>query len=264
MRFTTIAASLLSLALTSAAAVPTHKYSCNLSGFIERTGAMLPQNSTASTPLTCSQACASNVACHAISYDSTNGCKLFSVPVQQLEFSTTSNPNALLQYASTFWNQRCFGPHTQTASATTASATQTSSSSSTSAAATSTLPLAAAVPTCTSTTSGSTTYTQYFSGNGVSLSASNPGASVSNPKDGRYVKEILYGVTDPCEAISTCAGLSQYYGWVFGSFDVHYMQAEQYWVCSTFANGVTAAEADAFWGVQDGQGDVGVAYGFSI
>ena len=262
MRFTTIAASLLSLSLTSAAAVPTHKFSCNLSGFIERTGAMLNQNTTANTPAACSQACATNVACQSIAFDTTNGCKLFSVPVQQLEYSTQSNPDALLQYASTFWNQRCFGPHTHTA---TPSATQTSSStSSTAAAATSNLAVAAAVPTCTSTTSGSTTYNQYFSGNGVSLSAANPGASTSNPKDGRYVKEILYGVSDPCEAISTCAGLSQYYGWVFGSFDVHYMQAEQYWVCSTFANGVTAAEADSYWGVQDGQGDVGVAYGFSI
>jgi len=96
----------------------------------------------------------------------------------------------------------------------------------------------------------------------VTLSALNPGTNSQNPKEGRYVKEILYGTTDACTAIQTCAGLSSYYGWVFGSFDVHYMQAENLWVCSTFANSVTAAEASPFWNVANA--DVGVAYGFSM
>jgi len=90
----------------------------------------------------------------------------------------------------------------------------------------------------------------------------NPGTNSQNPKEGRYVKEILYGTTDACTAIQTCAGLSAYYGWVFGSFDVHYMQAENLWVCSTFANSVTAAEATPFWNVANV--DVGVAYGYSM
>jgi len=205
-----------------------------------------------------------------MSYDDDNGCMLYSVGMYGLQFSKQSNPDALLQYQSTFWSRRCFPQPTATSTTTsssTALATSTPATTTTSApATTSTIAAAtttaAAAPTCSSVSVGGITYNQYFASTGVTLSALNPGTNSQNPKDGRYVKEILYGTTDACTAIQTCAGLSAYYGWVFGSFDVHYMQAENLWVCSTFANSVTAAEATPFWNVANV--DVGVAYGYSM
>lgn len=282
MRFSTIVASFLTIA--AAVAAPTHKVpTCNAQGYITRTGVSVNSTVAASSASDCTAQCVNNASCRAVSYDDQNGCKFYTVGISSLQFTKQANPDALLQYQSTFWSRWCFNQTATTTSATSSSstlaATSTTSSSSSSTAAstttssastpaaTSNTPAAAttsavAAPTCSSVSVGGVTYNQYFASTGVTLSALNPGANTQNPKDGRYVKEILYGVTDACTAIQTCAGLSSYYGWVFGSFDVHYMEAESLWVCSTFANSVTAAEANPFWNVANT--DVGVAFGFSM
>jgi hypothetical protein len=257
MLFHTIICTLaMAMTVVSAPAPIKVSKSCNLQGYIARTGVQINGTSSAVSAIDCSSQCASQSTCRSFSYDSQHGCKLFILPVQALQFTTQPNANALLPYKSTFYNKWCLN---QTATAT-SPPTSTSAAPSTVSTPSSTTPTSA--PTCSSVTVGTQTYTQYFSGAGVTLSTANPGANPTNPREGRYVKEILYGTTDACHAIQTCAGLSSYYGWVFGSFDVHYMQAEGIWVCSTFANAVSGGEAMSSWNVPNA--DVSVAYGFSL
>lgn len=257
MRFSTVIASLITIAFSSAAAVPHKTQSCGAQGFIARTGVQINGTAPATSVADCSTECLNNAACKALSFDSSNGCKLYTAPVQYLQFSSQANANALFSVQSKFYNKSCFNG---TATATSSSAPSTTVSATSTPAATSAAP-SATPSTCTSTTVGGITYNQYFAGNGVALASVNPGLNSANPKEGRYVKEILYGTTNACEAIQTCAGLSQFYGWVFGSFDVHYMQAEQLWICSTFPNAVTADEMTSSWTQTS---DVGVAFGFSM
>jgi hypothetical protein len=247
----------VALALTvSAAPAPKKQASCNQQGYIARTGVQINGTAPSASAIDCSSQCASQATCRSFSYDSQNGCKLFTLPVQALQFTTQPNADALLPYKSTFYNRWCLN---QTATVT-SSPTSTSATPSAVSTPSSTTPTSA--PTCSSVTVGSQTYTQYISTSGFTLNTANPGANPTNPKDGRYVKEILYGTSDACQAIQTCAGLSSYYGWVFGSFDVHYLQAESIWVCSTFANAVPNGEAVSSWNVPNA--DVSVAYGFSL
>lgn len=247
---------LSALATAAPVAAPKKQGSCAQQGYIARTGVQINGTVSAVSASDCSAQCASQSTCRSFSYDNQNGCKLFTLPVQALQFTAQPNADALLPYKSTFYNRWCLN---QTATATSAP-TSTSAAPSTVSTPSSTTPTSA--PTCSSVTVGDQTYTQYFSGSGVTLNTANPGANPTNPREGRYVKEILYGVTDSCTAIQTCAGLSSYYGWVFGSFDVHYMHAEGIWVCSTFANAVPGGEAVPYWNVPNA--DVSVAFGFSL
>ena len=99
------------------------------------------------------------------------------------------------------------------------------------------------------------TYTQYFVGAGVTENPVNPGndniqqAPINSTLSGSYASD--------CDAIAACAYAANYAAYQYYSFDLHFVNSTQQWICTQYYDPNTKPE---YFNVKND--DVVVAYGY--
>jgi len=99
------------------------------------------------------------------------------------------------------------------------------------------------------------TYTQYFVGAGVTETPVNPGNDNSQQAPINSTLSGTYG--SDCDAIAACAKAANFAAYQYYSFDLHFVNSTQQWICTQYYDPNTKPE---YFNVKND--DVVVAYGY--